>query len=464
MRSSALLAMAVWFVWSYGVALQAIAQRPPNVILIYADDLGWGDLGCYGHPTIRTPHLDQLALQGARFTQFYSAAEVCTPSRAALLTGRYPIRSGMAHDLFRVLRNASAGGLPKEERTIAEMLHDHGYATGCIGKWHLGHLARHLPLKHGFDTYFGLPYSNDMQPASNAPKGREKFFQENNAFWKSPLIRDETIIEEQPQQSLLTRRYTEEAQTFIQTHQSRPFFLYFPHTFPHVPLFASESFRGKSKAGIYGDVVEEIDWSVGQIIKTLRECKLEENTLVIFSSDNGPWLIFNDHGGSAGLLREGKGSTWEGGMRVPGIFYWPGKIQPGTRYEMACTMDIMPTLAALVGETPSEARPWDGVNIMPMLEKNVAVERQPFFYYRGTQLYAVRKGPWKAHFQTKTGYGNDPLIKHEPPQLYQIEVDASEKFNVAAQHPEVIDALKEEVERHRKTIVEVPNQLADLEP
>jgi arylsulfatase A-like enzyme len=231
------------------------ADPPPNIVIIYADDLGYGDLACYGHPVIRTPNLDRMAAEGMRFTEFYSAAEVCTPSRAALLTGRYPIRSGMCHDQFRVLRNNSLGGLPKDEITLPEILKSRGYVTAIVGKWHLGHRREHLPLHHGFDQYFGLPYSNDMRPAAGAPKGREKIFQENNDFWRSPLIRDLDIVDAHPNQRELTRQYTEESVRFIREHADRPFFLYLAHTFPHVPLFASDRFRHRSPAGLYENEV-----------------------------------------------------------------------------------------------------------------------------------------------------------------------------------------------------------------
>ena len=348
----------------------------------------------------------------------------------------------MCHDQFRVLRNNSKGGLPQSEVTIAEVLKKSGYATACVGKWHLGHLPEHLPPRHGFDRYFGLPYSNDMKPAPGAPQGREKFYQENNAFWQSPLIRDTEIIEPQPDQTQLTRRYTEEAVDFIEENSQRPFFLYFPHTFPHVPLFASQEFHGKSRAGLYGDVVEEIDWSVGQILDTLKRKGLDENTLVIFSSDNGPWLIFNQHGGTAGLLREGKGSTWEGGMRVPGIFRWPGKIPAGViQRETACTMDVLPTVAKLVGqELPNVC---DGIDIAPLLTSKGPVERDVFLYYRGTKLYAARQGDWKIHFITRSAYGPDKPEPHESPLLFNLGNDPSERFDVASKHSDVVAALRD---------------------
>lgn len=445
------------------VSESAFAESPPNVIVIYADDLGWGDLACYGHPSIRTPNLDRMAAEGMRFTEFYSAAEVCTPSRTSLLTGRYPIRSGMCHDQFRVLRSNSAGGLPKDEITLAEGLKTKGYATACIGKWHLGHLPEHLPPRHGFDQYFGLPYSNDMLPAPNAPKGRERFFVENNDYWRSPLIRGTEIIEPHPDQRQLTRRYTEEAVKFVADNKSRPFFLYFAHTFPHVPLFASDKFRGKSSAGIYGDVVEELDWSVGQVLDVLRREGLDKQTLVVFSSDNGPWLIFDTHGGSAGLLRDGKGSTFEGGMRVPGIFWWPSKIPAGIiQREMGLTMDVMPTACKLVGvELPAD-RTIDGRDLSPLLFGTGTIARDVFLYYRGSTLYAARLGPWKAHFITRPPYGNGPPETHDPPLLYQLRIDPSERFNVADKHPDVVAEIIKAVDRHRSALVPGTNQLVDV--
>ncbi len=339
-------------------------RQPPNIIVIFADDLGYGDLGCYGHPTIRTPRLDRMAREGMRFTQFYSAAPVCTPSRAALLTGRLPIRTGMCSEKRRVLFPDSAGGLPSDEITLAEALKSRGYATMIVGKWHLGHLPQYLPTRHGFDHYFGLPYSNDMlaRPAKgNVP-----------AWPPLPLMRDEQVIESNPDQGQLTERYTAEALKFI-AHQAhdpsrQPFFLYLPHTMPHVPLHASEKFNGKSPRGLYGDVVEAIDASTGQILDALHEHGLAEHTLVFFTSDNGPWLIMGERGGSAGLLREGKGSTWEGGMREPGIAWWPGTISAGSVSEaLASTLDIFPTACSLAGVPLPTDRPLDGFDLSPVL-------------------------------------------------------------------------------------------------
>lgn len=444
------------------ISLLHAAERP-NVIIIYADDLGWGDLGCYGAPAVRTPYLDRMAAEGMRFTDFYSAAEVCTPSRAALLTARYPIRSGMCHAQFRVLRANARGGLPKEEITLAELLRSSGYATGMIGKWHLGHRPEHLPTQHGFDEYFGLPFSNDMMPSPDAPKGRDKFFTERNEYWKTPLIRGTATVEEHPDQRQLTRRYTEEAQQFIRTRKDRPFLLYLAHTFPHVPLFASEPFRGKSPAGIYGDVVEELDWSVGQILATVRTEGLERRTFVFFSSDNGPWKVFRSHGGSAGPLHEGKGSTWEGGMRVPGIAWWPGRIPAGSiQREPASTMDLLPTCAQLAG-TPLPDAPIDGRDLAPLLFGSGTRPDEVFLYYRGPELYAARLGPWKAHFITRSSYGQDAPVPHDPPLLFHLGEDPGEQWNLAADKPDVLRQIRAAVDAKVGGIVSAPTQLAETE-
>ena len=426
---------------------------PPNIIIIFADDLGYGDLGIYGHPTIATPHLDQMAAQGMKFTQFYVGASVCTPSRAALLTGRLPVRSGMTRDAkdkasVRVLFPNTEGGLPASEITIAEALKTRGYVTACVGKWHLGHLPQHLPPNHGFDSYFGIPYSNDMSPG------------ERNTFPPIPLIRDLETIEQEPDQRTLTRRYTEEAVRFIRDSQEKPFFLYLAHTFPHTPLFASEKFEGRSLRGLYGDVVEELDWSTGQILGILRELGLQENTFVFFTSDNGPWLLRGLQGGSAGLLRNGKGSTWEGGMREPAIAWWPGRISPGTvSHALSTTMDLYATALSLAGAPLPDDRELDGVDVSPVLFGEKDQVRETVFYYRGMQLFAARKGPWKAHFITQDAYGGGGPVSHDPPQLYNLDHDPAEKYNVAADNPGVIEEIGRVVERHRATVKPVPSLL-----
>ena len=447
------------------------AASKPNIVVIFADDLGYGDLGCYGHPTIRTPNLDRMSAEGMRFTDFYSAAEVCTPSRAALLTGRYAVRSGMAHDRFRVLRNRSIGCLPEKEITLAEALKAEGYATGMVGKWHLGvwsiNPAGH-PRRHGFDSYFGLPHSNDMDPTGLAPKGPPGApgrADQDPAWWNAPLYRNEELLAQPADQTRLTRLYTEEAQRFIKQHKLRPFFLYFAHSFPHVPLFASDQFRGKSRRGIYGDVVEELDWSVGQILETLKQEGLAENTLVFFSSDNGPWLIMNQQGGSAGLLRDGKGSTWEGGMRVPGIAWWPGKIKPNSiNTSVACMIDIFPTALALSHAKLPQDRTIDGRDISDTLLRNAALPDRPIFFYRGTQLYAVRKGKWKLHLFTQKGYGQPRPDAHDPPLLFDLGADPGETFNLSDQNPTIVADLLKEIEQHRATIQSVELQLEEIRP
>ncbi len=424
-------------------ALQAqaapVAADKPNIIIIFADDLGYGDLGCFGHPTIRTPNLDRMAAEGMKLTQFYVAASVCTPSRAALLTGRLPIRSGMCSDSRRVLFPNSGGGLQESEITIAEALKTKGYATCCVGKWHLGHLPQFLPTRHGFDEYFGIPYSNDMKP--------------------TPLMENETVIEEPADQTTLTRRYTERAVRFIERNKEKPFFLYFPHTFPHVPLFASQKYKGTSLRGLFGDVVEELDWSVGEVMSALRKHGLAEKTFVFFTSDNGPWLTQRLRGGSAGLLREGKGSTWEGGMREPCIAWRPGVVPAGTvNPGLSSTLDLLPTCVSLAGAELPRDRILDGVNMVPMLTGKGQSQREMMFFYRGTRLMAVRKGPWKMHLITQPGYGGGPT-EHDPPLLFHLEHDPSEQYDVAKDHPDVIADILREIERHRATVKPVPSQL-----
>lgn len=415
------------------------ADRPPNFVIIFADDLGYADLGCYGHPTIRTPNLDRMAAEGMRFTQFYSAGEVCTPSRAAIMTGRLPIRSGMCAESPRVLFPRSAGGLPDSEITLAQALKTRGYATMCVGKWHLGHLPQYLPTKRGFDGYFGIPYSNDMKP--------------------TPLMRNEQTIEEPAVQPTLTPRYTEEAIRFIKDNRDKPFFLYFPHTYPHVPLHASDRYKDKSPRGLYGDVLEELDWSVGQVLQTVRDLNLAEQTLVVFTSDNGPWLTQRQNGGSAGLLRDGKGSTWEGGMREPGIAWWPGRIKAGqVTHALAGTMDLFPTFLKLANADIPKDRVIDGVDMSPILFGTGPGNRQTHFYYRGQRLMAVRKGPWKAHLITQDGYGKN-VENHDPPLLFQIEHDPSERFDVAKDHRDVVADLLAEIDRHKATVTPVESQL-----
>jgi len=472
-------------------ASAAFAADRPNFVVIFADDLGYGDLGCYGHPSIRTPNLDRMAAEGVRFTDFYVAAEVCTPSRAALLTGRYPIRSGMAHNQFRVLRRESMGYLPDEEITIASLLKKQGYATGALGKWHLGNWmnnpAAH-PMKHGFDSYFGLPHSNDMNPTGPRPKGEDNKEDPDPKWWEAPLFDGEKLIEQPADQTQLTRRYAEQSVKFIKGHKSEPFFLYFASTFPHTPLFASGTFKGTTSRGRYGDVVTELDWAVGTILNTLVAEGLDKNTFVFFTSDNGPWLIRGLAGGSAGLLRDGKGSTWEGGMRVPGLAWWPGKIPAGTVcHEVATSMDLLPTIAKFAGAEVPKDRAMDGVDIAHLLLDSdgpglikaetsarsqtggakagstsiLRPEREVFCYYRGTELFAARLGSWKAHFITQPAYGAPKPETHETPLLFNLKADPGESFECGADHPDVIAMIKAAVERHKATVKPVKNQLIE---
>jgi arylsulfatase A-like enzyme len=457
-RIVALLAAAL-SLWCTAVLLAAAPPERPNIVVILADDLGYGDLGCYGHPTIRTPHLDRMAREGMRFTQFYSAAEVCTPSRAALLTGRLPPRSGMCSSKRRVAFPNTTGGLPDSELTVAELLKTQGYATACFGKWHLGHRPEYLPLKHGFDAYLGLPYSNDMDRLPTAAMSRAAFLDPKIEYWNVPLLRGTEVIERPADQHTLTRRYTDEAIRFIREHRGGPFFVYLPHTMPHVPLFASSEFAGTSPRQLYGDVVEELDSNVGRILQALRDENLAERTLVIFTSDNGPWLIQGEQGGSAGLLKDGKGSTWEGGMRGPGLAWLPGWIPADSvSRELASTLDILPTVAVLAGATLPIDRPLDGYDISSALAGGKS-PRQEMFYYRGFELMAVRLGPWKAHLQTQTGYGQAAAERHDPPLLFNLDVDPSERFNVAAAHPDVLREIEALVAKHRAGMQAAPSQL-----
>ena len=444
-----------------GESVQANDAAPPNIVVVFCDDLGYGDLGCFGHPTIQTPNLDRMAAEGIKLTQFYSAAPVCTPSRAALMTGRLPIRSGMCSDKRRVLFPDSGGGIPETEITLAEALRERGYATGCVGKWHLGHLPQFLPTANGFDSYFGIPYSNDMDRIAEAPKGREAFWKPESRYWNVPLMRNEELLERPADQTTITRRYTEEAVRFIEGHRDGPFFLYMPHSMPHVPLFRSGDFAETSRRGLYGDVIEEIDWSVGQILDTLRQLELADNTIVWFTSDNGPWLTFKDHGGSAGLLKDGKGTTWEGGMREPTLVWWPGRIPAGrVSAELGTTMDIYATSIALAGGGLPENRVVDGVDLSASLLEGAASPREQVQYYRGTRLMALRQGPWKAHFMTQESYtGNNELVTHDPPVLYNLEVDPGEQWDVAAEHPAVVEALVQAAAAHTATVDPVPSQL-----
>ncbi len=425
------------------------AKRKPNIVVIFTDDQGYGDLGCYGHPTIRTPHIDRMAAEGLRFTDFYAAAPVCTPSRAALLTGRYAVRSGMTYVLFPHHKH----GLPQSEVTLGSALKEDGYATAMIGKWHLGIVEGSRPQDHGFDYTYQVPYSNDMDRRNGVPL-RARYSPDPPADgWNVPIIRNGEIIERPADQATLTKRYTEESINFIQSHKDKPFFLYLAHTMPHTPLFRSGQFKDTSLRGLYGDVIEELDWSTGRILDTLRSEGLAEDTLVIYTSDNGPWLSEFEQGGCAGLLRAGKGTTWEGGMRVPAIAWMPGRVRPGVTSEVACTLDVLPTALALAGAPLPEGVKLDGMDIGQLLFEGKSLPERPFFYYRGREAFACRIGAWKAHFITKGAFGiPGEREQQDPPLLFNLYHDPSERFNRAEDNPQVIERMRAALKAHQKTI------------
>ncbi|MGX1928580.1 sulfatase family protein [Flagellimonas sp. 2504JD4-2] len=468
-HSVIVLLFAIFFGIPLSTSAQMDVDNPPNFIIIFADDLGYGDLSSYGHPTISTPHLDRMAYEGQKWTNFYVGASVCTPSRAALLTGRLPVRSGMASNKHRVLFPNSKNGLPASEITLAEQLKKAGYNTACIGKWHLGHKQQYLPTNNGFDYYFGIPYSNDMDYVGKDIPGYKKLALENPEGIKTesynvPLLRNTEIVERPANQNTITKRYAEETISFIKQNKNQPFFVYMAHSLPHIPLFASKDFMGTSKRGLYGDVVEEIDHGIGEILKALEDEGLADNTIVMFTSDNGPWLPFENHGGSAGLLRAGKGTTWEGGMREPAIFWGPGLVKPGLVTSLGSTMDLFATFSSMAGIEAPKDRIVDGVDLSRTLLHHDPSPRKSILYYRGTELYAARLGDYKAHFITQGAYGQfGDRMAHDTPLLYHLNHDPSEQFNIAEGNDEIIQEIQKLVQEHQSKLVPGKDQLAERE-
>jgi arylsulfatase A-like enzyme len=438
-------------------------NKTPNVVIIFIDDEGYGDVGCYGATGFETPNLDQIASKGMRFTNFYSAQPVCSASRAGLLTGCYPNRIGFSGALFP----KDTIGINANELTMAEMFKEQGYVTACFGKWHLGWQKEFLPLQHGFDEYVGLPYSNDMWPYSNVTGERLKGKAYEN-YPDLPLIEGNDVIEKIisfEDQDKLTTLYTEKAVDFINRNAEKPFFLYVPHSMGHIPLGVSEKFRGKSEQGMYGDVMMEIDWSVGEISKALEKNNIADNTILVFTTDNGPWLNYGNHAGSAGGLREGKTTSWEGGQRVPFIIRWPGKTPEGTVCnKLACAIDLLPTLASVTNGKLSGNK-IDGVDISSLWTGDfVSTPRETILYYYGkNNLNGVRKGNWKLvlphtwkSYNTKPGNdgkgGNRINMTIEKPELYNMMRDPGEQYNVIEYYPEKVHELMEIVEESREEL------------
>jgi len=433
----------------------------PNIVVIFMDDMGYADIGPFGATGYKTPHLDRMAAEGMRFTDFVVSTAVCSASRVALLTGCYHTRVG----IHGALGPSAKHGINAKEVTLAEICKQKGYATAIYGKWHLGHHPKFLPLQHGFDEYFGLPYSNDMWPYH--PGVAHLSMPERLKRWPHlPLIEGDKVINPRvtgKDQEQLTTQYTERAVQFIRANAKRPFFLYVPHSMVHVPLYVSDKFKGKSKQGLFGDVVMEVDWSVGQILNEIRHQRLTDNTLVIFTSDNGPWLSYGDHAGSAGPLREGKGTEFEGGIREPTLMWWPTKIAPGSSCdELASTIDILPTVAGLIGADLPRHK-IDGKDIRPLMfsKPNARSPHKAFYcYYAGGQLQAVRDRRWKLHFPhgyrtmagRAGGTGGIPTKYSQAKtglELYDLKTDVGESKNVADQHPKIVQRLKNFAEEAR---------------
>ncbi|RXP62693.1 cerebroside-sulfatase [Lutibacter sp. HS1-25] len=450
---------------TFKINAQLIANQKPNVIIIFTDDQGYQDLGCFGSPKIKTPNLDKMAQDGIRFTDFYVSNSVCSASRAALLTGRYSYRNGVGGVFF-----PDAKGMDTNEITIAEVLKPAGYKTACFGKWHLGDFEENLPTSQGFDTYFGIPYSNDMYIGATQKFSKnvvfkngytlekakqDQLFVKNNSKDKikqrgikelSPLFLNNEIIEYPCDQTTLTKRYFNKAIDFIDQAKDSPFFLYITPAMPHVPLYASKKFKGTSDRGLYGDVIEEIDFYVGNLLQHLKEKGLDKNTLVIFASDNGPWLGYKELAGSALPLRDGKFTNYEGGVRVPCIMYWPGKIESGkTSNAIVSTVDFLPTIAHYAtAQLPNI--PIDGVNIANLIESGKDLNRDCKLYLNGTEIFGIRKGDWK--YLPFSGNRNADSTKK--PELFNLKSDISEATNLYDKYPEIVKELSAEMEKFKK--------------
>ena len=444
-----------------------VSARPPNFVVIFCDDMGYADIGPFGAKGYKTPNLDRLASEGMMFTSFCVARSVCSPSRAALLTGCYPVRVGVPGNFGP----GSKTGLSPAEMTIAEVVKQKQYAAGMYGKWHLGHLPKFQPTSQGFDDWFGLPYSNDMWPYH--PENGTRF-----RFPDLPLMENGKVLNPKilpKDQVHLTTWYNDRAVKFIEKNRERPFLLYLPHAMPHVPLFVKKKNEGKSGGGLYGDVIGEIDTGVGRIIETLRRLELDKNTLVIFTSANGPWLLYGDHAGSAGPLREGKATPFEGGFRVPCIMWWPGKIPAGSRCnELASTIDILPTIARL-GGAPLPKKKIDGKDLWPLMtaQPGAKTPHEAFFYYSGSKLSGVRSGKWKLLFaqgftqQKPPGKGGQPGTRATgriPLSLFDLAKDVGERANVAAAHPGVVKRLQGLAEEMRKELGDTGRPGSEIRP
>jgi arylsulfatase A len=454
MRTSLLLTFLFALAFLFSAAGRAVAQDKPNIILIFADDLGYADVGCFGAKGFKTPNIDRMAAEGLRLTSFYTGCSVCSGSRAALLTGRHYQRVGVPPVMFPGNKN----GLNPNEITIARLLRLLGYQTFIVGKWHLGHLAKYLPTRHGFESYYGIPYSNDMaiDPVNarfakgvlfREGKTEELVRMEKGTGGKAPLMRGDEVIEYPVDQTTLTQRYTAEAVRLIRDNKGKPFFLYLPHTMPHVPLHVAPEFKGRTKT-LFGDVIEELDWSVGEVLKTVKECGIDKKTMVIFTTDNGA------HQGSAAPLRGRKATMYEGGFRVPCIVRWPGKVPAGAvTDEMAATVDMLPTLAGIAGGDAPKDRPIDGKDIRPLLFGSPGAKTPHEHYLFPHSLGAMRSGNWKFYPWPEGADAKKKNAPKQPPegtpkaQLYDLAQDLSETKNVAAQHPDVVARLAAVYER-----------------